>query len=62
MSTERDLFLAKGEMLRRLEWAAEERLARQARAEAQRREAAEGDKGSERGNAFGWLRRLAGGV
>lgn len=62
--TERDLFLAKTEVERRVGEAAEERRARRARREAE--EARSGtDTGTDAGtdtdgSAFGWLLRLVG--
>lgn len=57
--TERDLFLAKAEVQRRVREAAEERRARREQREAEESRAAdEHDPAAPRG-AFSWLRRLA---
>jgi hypothetical protein len=56
--TEREMQLARDEMRRRLQWAAEERLARQARQVATQPDEAE-DAERQRAGPFAWLRRLA---
>jgi hypothetical protein len=57
IQTEREMQLARDEIRRRLQWAAEERLARQAHqvaAEPDKEESAE----KARSGPFAWLRRL----
>jgi hypothetical protein len=60
MSVERDMLITKAEIRRRQDWAAEERLARQARREAQERQEEQAEEPAPRRGSFGWLRRLAG--
>lgn len=61
MIPDRDMMIVKAEMKRRQEWAAEERLARQFRREAQGRDAEPAEEpAEERRGGFAWLRRLAG--
>lgn len=62
MIVDRDVMLAKTEMKRRQEWAAEERLARQARRAEQEQDVEQGAEqaGEREPGGFAWLRRLAG--
>lgn len=60
MIPDRDYFLAKAEVDQRRKVADEDRAARQARLEVERRRAEQGPDGEEPHGAFGWLRRLVG--
>ncbi|NJN16366.1 MAG: hypothetical protein HC822_08870 [Oscillochloris sp.] len=58
--TERDLFLAKAELNRRLQWAAEERKARAARRNEDTPTSVSNHGEKRDRGGFSWLRRLAG--
>ena len=60
MIPEREYFLAKAEVERRRQAAAEARLAREARLALKARRAEQAEHGQHPRGAIGWLRRLAG--
>lgn len=62
MIPDRELFLAKAEVRRRQQEAAEARLVREARRGARSARAMQAERAGQPRGAFGWLRRLAGGT